>query len=452
MYNERLEKLIEMALIDGDLTEKEKQILFKKAEELGVDLDEFEMVLEAKLFEKQQGNKSDTSTPESVKIGDVKKCPRCKEPIPALSNVCPACGYVLNTESSVSDSQSLEALIENIENDIIEIKSFPKPTVISTLIKQLPIILILIGVILFIIATKFSIIYLKYILMIVGGACVIGAFFIFKNKYIKEKRERELKENGIFITEKNDSSLEKLKADFEKNSRTAKIFYGENKKVSNLIDEFKKEIQDIEKKRKKLMFQNWIVYGIICLIAASILFIPKQKSNYELMIEEIQEKLAELKTKEYIIDGGKFKTTGNFGSLYQITSTKVVVNIDYKIYYDARGYFLSIQGIKLTLNPNNKLKLKKEITKIKEGCPYSKETHCGKLTSALILEDENNNSVGIKSLELLNGDDPDNKALFYSESEEVLLSFKGGPYTKQDIDKLSNVKNFTISIIIAKEY
>ena len=38
--------------------------------------------------------------------------------------------------------------------------------------------------------------------MIVGGACVIGAFFIFKNKYIKEKRERELKENGIFITEK----------------------------------------------------------------------------------------------------------------------------------------------------------------------------------------------------------------------------------------------------------
>jgi len=344
MYNEQLEKLIEMALIDGDLTEKEKQILFKKAEELGVDLDEFEMVLEAKLFEKQQGNKSDTSTPESVKIGDVKKCPRCKEPIPALSNVCPACGYVLNTESSVSDSHSLEALIENIENDIIEIKSFPKPTVISTLIKQLPIILILIGVILFIIATKFSIIYLKYILMIVGGACVIGAFFIFKNKYIKEKRERELKENGIFITEKNDSSLEKLKADFEKNSRTAKIFYGENKKVSNLIDEFKKEIQDIEKKRKKLMFQNWIVYGIICLIAASILFIPKQKSNYELMIEEIQEKLAELKTKEYIIDGGKFKTTGNFGSLYQITSTKVVVNIDYKIYYDARGYFCRFRG------------------------------------------------------------------------------------------------------------
>ena len=52
MYNEQLEKLIEMALMDGELTEKEKQILFKKAESFGVDLDEFEMVLEAKLFEK----------------------------------------------------------------------------------------------------------------------------------------------------------------------------------------------------------------------------------------------------------------------------------------------------------------------------------------------------------------------------------------------------------------
>ena len=32
MYNEQLEKLVEMALMDGELTEKEKQVLFKKAE------------------------------------------------------------------------------------------------------------------------------------------------------------------------------------------------------------------------------------------------------------------------------------------------------------------------------------------------------------------------------------------------------------------------------------
>ena len=50
MYNEQLEQLIDAALTDGTLTEKEKQILYKKAMVMGVDLDEFEMVLEARLI------------------------------------------------------------------------------------------------------------------------------------------------------------------------------------------------------------------------------------------------------------------------------------------------------------------------------------------------------------------------------------------------------------------
>ena len=57
MYNEQLEQLIDAALADGVLTEKEKQILFRKAEALGIDLDEFEMVLDARLF-KLQNNKT----------------------------------------------------------------------------------------------------------------------------------------------------------------------------------------------------------------------------------------------------------------------------------------------------------------------------------------------------------------------------------------------------------
>ena len=45
IYNNQLEALIEAALADGVLTEKEKQILFKKAQMQGIDLDEFEMAL-----------------------------------------------------------------------------------------------------------------------------------------------------------------------------------------------------------------------------------------------------------------------------------------------------------------------------------------------------------------------------------------------------------------------
>ena len=51
MYNEQIEALISAALADGVLTEKEKQILFKKAESMGIDLDEFEMILDARLVE-----------------------------------------------------------------------------------------------------------------------------------------------------------------------------------------------------------------------------------------------------------------------------------------------------------------------------------------------------------------------------------------------------------------
>jgi hypothetical protein len=49
MYDASLEKLIDIALADGVLTEKERKVLFKKAESLGIDLDEFEMVLEARM-------------------------------------------------------------------------------------------------------------------------------------------------------------------------------------------------------------------------------------------------------------------------------------------------------------------------------------------------------------------------------------------------------------------
>lgn len=54
MYNEKLEALISAALADGVLTEREKQILFKKAEAMGIDLDEFEMVLEGRLAKLQK--------------------------------------------------------------------------------------------------------------------------------------------------------------------------------------------------------------------------------------------------------------------------------------------------------------------------------------------------------------------------------------------------------------
>ena len=60
LYSSKLDSLIEMALSDGELTEKEKQVLYKRAEAEGIDLDEFEMILDSKL--KNQQNKPQPPT------------------------------------------------------------------------------------------------------------------------------------------------------------------------------------------------------------------------------------------------------------------------------------------------------------------------------------------------------------------------------------------------------
>lgn len=120
MYNEQLEKLIEMALMDGELTEKEKQVLFKKAEAMGVDLDEFEMVLEAKLYEKQQSMQQSTQTtaaPKSDKFGDVKKCPACGAMVQSFQTKCPECDHEFSGIEANTSINKLFQMLNDAENE-----------------------------------------------------------------------------------------------------------------------------------------------------------------------------------------------------------------------------------------------------------------------------------------------------------------------------------------------
>ena len=115
MYNEKIENLINFALADGELTEKEKQILFKKAEEAGIDLDEFEMVLDAKLHEKQATVKSaapSVAAPKSEKFGDVRKCPSCGAILQSFQTKCDDCGHEFRNIEAVQSSQKLFDLLQ----------------------------------------------------------------------------------------------------------------------------------------------------------------------------------------------------------------------------------------------------------------------------------------------------------------------------------------------------
>ena len=59
-YDEELENLINIALSDGSLTEKKRQILYRKAQTLGIDLDEFEIVLNARIYNLTKGDATES--------------------------------------------------------------------------------------------------------------------------------------------------------------------------------------------------------------------------------------------------------------------------------------------------------------------------------------------------------------------------------------------------------
>jgi tetratricopeptide (TPR) repeat protein len=110
-----IEKLIDLALADGQITEKERKVILKKANEFGVDSDEVDMILDAKLHQIQTKNKI------SDKIEEIKKCPSCGNVISGLSKTC-ICGYVINS-GNINEVKSLETAIESLENLIVEIRT-----------------------------------------------------------------------------------------------------------------------------------------------------------------------------------------------------------------------------------------------------------------------------------------------------------------------------------------
>lgn len=121
IYGNYMEHLIEMALADGELTEKEKQVLFKKAEANGIDLDEFEMVLDARLYERQKASQAVQPTaqgaaPKSEKYGDIRKCPSCGAIVESFTTRCPDCGHEFSNIGTVSSFNLLSSKLEALEN------------------------------------------------------------------------------------------------------------------------------------------------------------------------------------------------------------------------------------------------------------------------------------------------------------------------------------------------
>jgi ABC-type multidrug transport system fused ATPase/permease subunit len=110
---EELDALIKEYLTDGVLTDKERQVILKKAEGMGLDHDEIDLYLDA------QVQKIDQATDAAVRRQKGKACPHCGAYVSQMTDKCPECGQYITPEAT----KELEEILDNLEEALINMKS-----------------------------------------------------------------------------------------------------------------------------------------------------------------------------------------------------------------------------------------------------------------------------------------------------------------------------------------
>lgn len=111
MFSERLENLIEAALQDGVLTDQEKASIVKRAQAEGEDIDEVEIYIKSLMQKHQQEQNQKKKEANAIQAKEdqefekersekLRKCPKCGTLIPHLTNVCPECGFVIDSNET----------------------------------------------------------------------------------------------------------------------------------------------------------------------------------------------------------------------------------------------------------------------------------------------------------------------------------------------------------------
>lgn len=109
---EELDALITQFLTDGVLTDKERQVILRKAEGMGLDRDEIDLYLDAEVQKIEQAADSITRQRKG------KTCPYCGASVPLLTEKCPYCGENITPEAS----DELKDIFDNLETALIDLK------------------------------------------------------------------------------------------------------------------------------------------------------------------------------------------------------------------------------------------------------------------------------------------------------------------------------------------
>ena len=108
-----LDDLIREYLTDGIISSKERAVLLHKAEQMGIDLDEMDLYIDA------QQQKADQQVEIAASKRRGKTCPYCGGSIPDLTDKCPHCGESITAEAS----SDLEDILEHLETALVNFKS-----------------------------------------------------------------------------------------------------------------------------------------------------------------------------------------------------------------------------------------------------------------------------------------------------------------------------------------
>lgn len=116
MFSKELEEVIDAALADGVITDKERAVLHKRAQVEGVDPDELDIVIDGRLAKaKKETDWLKPAPPQNLmnqKHGNVLKCPSCGAQVISGSAVCPECGFAF---INVTANSSVERLQEKLD-------------------------------------------------------------------------------------------------------------------------------------------------------------------------------------------------------------------------------------------------------------------------------------------------------------------------------------------------
>lgn len=232
MYNEQIESLITAALADGVLTDKEKNLLFKKAEAMGIDRDEFELVLEGRLAKRKK--EMEAQAPQAAK--PTKKKGAIPQELDDLIKEYLTDGIISAKERQVllNKAQALGLNVDEVDLYIDAQQQKADQAVAAAVNKRR------------------------------GKTCPYCGSSIPEltdkcpncGGNITPEASKELEEiiehlESALVNFKSGEDVDKSKAEVERYARKARMHYGNNSKIQRLLDEVEAESEAAETEAKK---------------------------------------------------------------------------------------------------------------------------------------------------------------------------------------------------------